>query len=44
MQEKQYFVYIMANRGGVLYVGVTSNLEARLDQHKHKQIDDSGSV
>jgi putative endonuclease len=39
MHEKQYFVYIMANTGGVLYVGVTSNLEARVDQHKHKRLD-----
>ena len=39
MQNKQYFVYIMANTGGVLYVGVTSNLEARVDQHKHKLLD-----
>ncbi len=39
MHERQYFVYIMANTGGVLYVGVTSNLEARVDQHKHKRLD-----
>ena len=39
MHEKQYFVYIMANRGGVLYVGMTSNLEVRVDQHKHKRLD-----
>ena len=39
MHEKQYFVYIMANTGGVLYVGVTNNLETRVDQHKHKRIE-----
>jgi len=39
MHERQHFVYIMANRGRVLYVGVTSNLEARVDQHKHKCLD-----
>ncbi len=38
MHDKQYFVYIMANTGGVLYVGVTSDLEARVDQHKHKRL------
>ena len=39
MPERQYFVYIMANGGGVLYVGMTSNLEARVDQHKNKRLD-----
>jgi putative endonuclease len=39
MNEKQYFVYIVANTGGVLYVGVTSNLEARVDQHQKKRLD-----
>jgi putative endonuclease len=39
MHEKQYCVYSMANTGGVLYGGVTSNLEARVDQHKHKRVD-----
>ena len=39
MREAQYFVYIMANRGGVLYFGVTNNLEARAYQHKHKLVD-----
>jgi putative endonuclease len=39
MHENQYFVYIMANTGRVLYVGVTSNLEKRVDQHRHKRLD-----
>jgi putative endonuclease len=39
MQEKQYFVYILANTGGVLCVGMTNNLEARVDQHKNKRLD-----
>jgi putative endonuclease len=39
MHEKQYFVYIMANRGRVLYVGMTNNLEVRVDQHKNKRLD-----
>ncbi len=38
MHERQYFVYIMANKGGVLYVGVTNNLETRIYQHKHKRL------
>ena len=34
-KEKYYYVYILANRRyGTLYVGVTSNLEARVTQHK----------
>ena len=39
MRETQYFVYIMANKGGVLYVGITNNLEARVYQHKNKLLD-----
>ena len=30
------FVYIMSNkRGGVLYIGVTSNIFARIEQHRN---------
>ena len=30
------FVYIMSNkRGGVLYIGVTSNISARIAQHRN---------
>ena len=33
--EKGGFVYIMASgRNGTLYIGVTSNLQARIAQHK----------
>jgi len=31
---KQYYVYIMTNASGTLYVGVTSNLEVRSWQHR----------
>lgn len=35
MEEKQYFVYILASKKyGTLYVGVTSNLIQRIYQHK----------
>jgi putative endonuclease len=33
---KEYFVYILANKSGMLYTGVTNNLEQRLYQHKQK--------
>jgi len=37
-EERQPAVYIMANRkDGVLYAGVTSNLIARVWQHRQKQ-------
>jgi putative endonuclease len=32
-----YYVYILASqRSGTLYIGVTSNLEKRLEEHKNK--------
>jgi putative endonuclease len=35
MEEKQYYVYILANKKyGTLYTGITSNLLQRLYQHK----------
>jgi putative endonuclease len=33
--QRQYFVYIMSSQTQVLYVGVTNNLELRVQQHKH---------
>jgi putative endonuclease len=45
MQQKQYYVYIMANAGNsTLYVGVTSNLAARVWQHKNKEYPKSFSA
>jgi putative endonuclease len=36
MTMPQYDVYIMASRNGVLYIGITSDLVARVRQHKLK--------
>ena len=37
---KEFFVYFMTNHNNkVLYVGVSSNLEARIWQHKNKMIE-----
>jgi putative endonuclease len=33
-RQRQYFVYIMSSQTQVLYVGVTNNLERRVQQHK----------
>jgi len=38
MLSKQYYVYILSNRTHRLYVGVTSNLAARIWQHKQHTI------
>ena len=39
MSEKAYFVYILASKSRRLYVGVTSDLERRLHEHKSKLVD-----
>ncbi len=37
MKVHQYYVYILANKTNtVLYIGVTSNLEGRIWEHKQK--------
>jgi putative endonuclease len=35
---KTYYVYIVASKSGVLYVGVTNDLERRIGEHKAKRI------
>ncbi len=36
---KEYYVYIMSNKSGTLYTGVTNNLEQRVYQHKSKIVE-----
>jgi len=39
------FVYLLTNKNkSVLYTGVTSNLKARIEQHKHRKHPDSFSA
>jgi putative endonuclease len=36
---KQYYVYIASSKTKVLYIGVTSNLQKRIWEHKNKLVD-----
>jgi putative endonuclease len=38
-REKRYYVYLMASKGRVLYVGMTGFLMARVSQHKAGETD-----
>ncbi|MDK1021979.1 MAG: GIY-YIG nuclease family protein [Candidatus Hydrogenedentes bacterium] len=35
----EYWVYILTNKSGTLYIGVTSDIHKRIHQHKEKQIE-----
>lgn len=37
-EKKQYFVYMMTNTTGMLYTGVTNDIERRVEEHKQKRI------
>jgi len=39
--DRTFHVYMMASKSGVLYVGMTNNLERRVIQHKQKRNPDS---
>jgi len=39
MRDKHYFVYILSNRyRTVFYIGVTSNISTRINQHRMKSV------
>jgi putative endonuclease len=37
--RKSYYVYLLTNRSGTLYTGLTGDLERRVYEHKHKLVD-----
>jgi putative endonuclease len=38
MRRRVFHVYILANHARTLYIGMTSDLEQRISQHKHKAL------
>ncbi len=34
MRDHNYYVYIVASRSRILYIGITSNLERRIEEHR----------
>ena len=38
MRSRSYYIYIMTNPSRTLYVGVTNDLERRVNQHRLKEI------
>ena len=37
--DNQYYVYIMTNKSGTLYVGMTDNIKKRVCDHKNKLVE-----
>jgi putative endonuclease len=39
MLQKTYWVYIMTNRSGTLYIGMTGDLSRRVYEHRHHLVE-----
>lgn len=37
-ETKTYYVYLMTNKSGTLYIGVTNNIRRRVREHKDKLV------
>jgi putative endonuclease len=37
--KNQYYVYIMTNKSGTLYTGMSNNIKQRVFAHKHKLVE-----
>ncbi len=35
---KRYWMYVMTNRSGTLYVGLTNNLQRRVSEHRNRLV------
>jgi len=38
-RQYQYYIYIMTNKSGTLYVGFTGNIKKRVYEHKNKLVE-----
>jgi len=38
MKERKYWVYIVSSVSGVLYIGMTNDLERRIWEHRNKRV------
>lgn len=39
LRERRYYVYVLTNRSGTLYTGVTNDLMRRVSEHKAGKVD-----